>query len=111
MTGVAGIRSVPYRRSTSSTRSIGRSRSSLEHEIDRVGRDARILAAHDAGDYDGLLRVGDHEHPAVQVARFPVQGRDFFVIARAPDDNLLPTELAGIEGVHGLAGFEHDVVA
>ena len=74
-------------------------------------RDARVRPAHDPGDDHGPLRVGDHEHPAVEDALLAVEGDDLFPVGRAADDDLAAGQPAGVAGVQGLPVLEHHEIA
>ena len=83
----------------------------LEHEVEGIGGDAGVGGAHDAGDDDRVLSVGDDEHTGGKGALFFVEGGDFFALGSVTDDDLAVGEFSGVEGVHGLAVFEHHVVS
>ena len=72
-------------------------------------------AAHDAGDRDRLLGVGDHQHLRVQDALDVVQCHQPLAGPRPPRHDHRP-EGVGVEGVlrlpklqHGVVGRVHDV--
>ena len=72
--------------------------------------DFGALAAHYAGDGVGFGGVADDEHGGVEFAVLAVEGADGFVGLGVADDDGVVGEGAVIEGVHGLAALEHDVV-
>ena len=69
-----------------------------------------ILAAHDAGQADGLVSVGNHQHPRLQGAAHAVQGDDGLALCALPHHNFTRRHVAVIKGVHRLAVFQHDIV-
>ncbi len=72
--------------------------------------DFGVSAAHDAGEGDGASGVGDDEHAGAEEAFAAVDAGDFFGGAGFADDDFVAGELVEVEGVEGLAEFEHDVV-
>jgi hypothetical protein len=68
-----------------------------------------VLGAHDPGDHEAPLLVGDYQHLFVEPAEGTVEERDLLSPSRTPHDNALP-HLRRVEGVYGLAGLQHDVV-
>src|SRR5690606_21922606 len=83
----------------------------FEDEVGGVGGDAGVLAADDAGDDERFFGVGDDEVLRGERALLAVEGEEFFAVAGGAHDDLVAGEFFGIEGVHGLAVFEHHVVA
>src|SRR5690606_10287380 len=69
-----------------------------------------VETTHDAGDRDGLLRVGDDQHVIGQLTVDAVDGTDALARPGAADDYAAAAELAQIEGMQGLAHLQHDVV-
>ena len=82
----------------------------LKDDHGRVAHDLGVGAAHDAGDRDGLLLVADAEHIRREPARRAVERLDGLALARGAHDDLLAADAREIEGVHGLAVLEHDIV-
>ena len=75
----------------------------------RGGRaDLAVQAAHDAGQRDRLALVPDHQVVGLHLAILPVQSRE--AALRAERGHAHRTQPAGVERVHGLAEFQHDVV-
>lgn len=72
--------------------------------------DAGVFAAHDAGEGDGFLGVGDDEVVGVKFVSFAVEGGEFFVGFGLANANGVADEGRRIEGVERLAKFEEDVV-
>ena len=70
---------------------------------------AAALAAHDAGDGDRPGFVSDDQILGTQADRAPVEHLQRFARVGAADDDALRQGVQ-VEGVHGLAEFEHDVV-
>ena len=54
----------------------------LEEHVDRLGRAARLHAAHDAGDADGAIAVGDHRHARVEGICAAVERLDGLAVLR-----------------------------
>ena len=71
---------------------------------------SRFGAAHHAADGHGVRRVGDDAHVFCERALGAVERSHLFAGPRAAHDDALLPELIEIEGVHGLAQLEHDVV-
>ena len=57
------------------------------------------------------MRVCDHHDGRAQFAAFAVECGDAFALGGGAYDQLGTCEFVGVEGVHGLAVFEHHVVA
>ena len=82
----------------------------LEQDVrGRVGNLA-VLAAHDPGDRERTLAVGDQEVGRVELAEDAVQGSDLLAGAGTPDDDASVAEAVGVEGVQRAAERVHDVV-
>ena len=82
----------------------------LEQDALRLRRDLALLAAHDPGDRDGPLSVGDDELLARQRPLGPVERADRLAVARAADDDAALRELRVVERVQRVAEREHHVV-
>ena len=82
----------------------------LEHDVDGIVHDLAVLAAHDAGQTDGLRLVRDDKHVGLELTDAAVERGERLVLARAADDDLAALDIAIIEGVHRLAVFDHDIV-
>ena len=82
----------------------------LEEQVDRRTGDFAVLAAHDAGQGDGLLGVGDDQHVGVELPGLAVDGGDPFVGARAPNDDAVLGEAVVVEGVERLPHLQHHEV-
>ena len=75
-----------------------------------VAGDAGLLAAHDAGQGDGLLDVGDDQHLRGELDDAAVEARQLLPFLGPADDDPAAGELPEIERVDGLSGREEDVV-
>ena len=80
----------------------------FEQQAGRRRADLAVQAAHDAGQRDRLAFVPDHQVVGLHLAVLPVQGREAPV--RAERGHAHRAEPTGVERVHGLAEFQHDVV-
>ena len=69
-----------------------------------------LLAAHDPGERDRALRVGDHEIGRLELAQLAVERAQLLARPRAPDDDPPLRELAAVERVQRAAEREHHVV-
>src|SRR6185312_12096016 len=88
----------------------------LDEHVFGVVVNLRVLAAHDAGERNAFLLVGDQEHVAVQRAFDVVERFEFFALSGAADDDgglfrLVTSAATGneviIESVQRLADFHH----
>ena len=70
-----------------------------------------VLAAHDAGEADGLVLVADAEHARRHPALVPVQGAAGLALARGAHDDVPAVDAGEVEGVHRLAVLHHDIVS
>ena len=82
----------------------------LEEDVRRPLAHLGLLAAHDPGEGDRALGVGDHQILRVELARSPVEGRELLSRPRPPDDDLPAAQRVEIEGVERIAEGEHHVV-
>ena len=82
----------------------------LEDYVHRVGCDLAVLAAHDARQAHGPGIVGDDQHVLRQLPDIAVQGGQLLAVLRPADNDLPALDVAVVEGVHGLAVLQHDVV-
>ena len=82
----------------------------LECDQLRLVGDFRPTAAHYAGYRLRLLRVGDHQHLAIQCSIDTVERGDRFPFGRAADAQCVLAELVEIERVHRVAEFHQHVV-
>ena len=82
----------------------------LEQEVRRLVAHLAVLAAHDPGDRDGPLRVGDHEVGRRELALVAVERADLLPRLRAADDDPALREERAVERVQRRAEREHDVV-
>ena len=82
----------------------------LDEDVRGRVRDARLLAAHDAGDGHRLLLVGDDEHVRAERDVPAFERPERLALLRPADDDPAAADLGQVEGVDGLAGGEEDVV-
>ena len=69
---------------------------------------AQKLAAHDTGNGHRLVAVADHEGVFVDAALYAVQGLEYEGRFKLLDADLF--HLTGVEGMHGLTHFQHQIV-
>ncbi|MNN33913.1 hypothetical protein D3C81_1476920 [compost metagenome] len=83
--------------------------STLEEQIASLGAHATVLSTHHTGDGQSTLVVGDHQGVGAQGDFLAVQ-QDYLLafFRHAHADTAF--DLVQIEGMHGLAEFEHHVV-
>ena len=82
----------------------------LNHDLRGGLVDLGARPAHDAGDADRPVRVGDDERLGVELAVDMVERLDPLAGGRAADDDPAVVDGGGVEGVGRLAELEHDVV-
>jgi hypothetical protein len=82
----------------------------LEQDIVRLLRDLRLLAAHDPGDRDRALAVGDHEVALVQPAQLPVERPQLLTFVGPPHDDPAAGERREVERVQRVPETVHHVV-
>ena len=82
----------------------------LERHAPRAARHFRVCAAHDSGHGLRARGVGNHQHVVRQRACGAVQRGDGFAGASAADPQLAAAEEVEVEGVHGMARLDHDVI-
>ncbi|MEY3274856.1 MAG: hypothetical protein RL153_121, partial [Verrucomicrobiota bacterium] len=88
---------------------------SLDEDVGGVGLDAGVGPAHDAGEGDALISVGDQEHLWRELAGDAVEGGEGLALGGAADDDGgdavgVAGEEAKVEGVERLPGLEHHQV-
>ena len=69
-----------------------------------------VGSAHDPGQADDAVAVGDGDHLAVELPLLVVQGRHPLARPGPPHDQRRPAERRRVVGVHRLVQLEHDVV-
>src|SRR6185369_6844325 len=89
--------------------------SALDEYIDGLLVDLRVRAAHDTGQGDAFLFVGNQQHFARERAVLVVERLEFFLIGGATNDDggliiLAFGDEMIVERMQRLADFEHDVV-
>ena len=82
----------------------------LEQDVGRRLADLRLLAAHDPGERDRALAVGDHQVGRLELPVDAVERAQRLARPRAPHDDPLAGERREVEGVERVAEREHDVV-
>ena len=76
-----------------------------------VSLDLGLLAAHDPGERDRALGVGDHEVGGLELPVDAVEGAERLARSRAPDDDPCPrASVAKSNACSGLPEREHHVV-
>ena len=83
----------------------------LQQHIHRGVTDLGVGPAHDTGEADRLLRVGDHQCVAGQLAVFAVQRCQMLAFDGPANDDLVVHHGVEIEGMQWLADLEHHVVS
>ena len=81
----------------------------LDQHVPGLPGDLGLGSAHDPGQADGLVGVGDHQVLRVQLAVLPVEGLQGLPGA-GPADVEGSGDLLGVVEVQGLAQLQHDVV-
>ena len=81
----------------------------LEEDGGRLLGHLRVEPAHDPGEGDRALAVGDDEVGRVELAELAVQAR-LLALPRAPDDDPAACERLVVEGVERVSEREHHVV-
>ena len=82
----------------------------LDEDVHGRAGDARLLAAHDPGQGDGLVLVGDDQHLRGELDRPAVEALELLPLLGPADDDPAAGELLEVECVDGLARREEDVV-
>ena len=82
----------------------------LEHHVVGVVHDLGVQPAHDARQTYRPALVGNDQMVGVQRVLPAVQGGELFALSGTADDDLPAVDIAVVEGVHGLAVLQHDVV-
>ena len=81
----------------------------FDENVLRLGRDHGVPAAHDAGEAESFLFVGDDEVVGIEDAFDAVERLQLFAFAGAADDDAA-FDLVEVEGVGGMAHAEQDEV-
>ena len=82
----------------------------LENHRRRAVPHLRRDTAHDPGQTDRVLAVGDHEHPRIEGTRDMVERLERLAIARSPHDDQALGDRIGVVGVLRLPKLMHHVV-
>ena len=82
----------------------------LEQDVRGLLRDGRVEAAHDPGERNRTLGVGDHDIRRVEKTFHAVEGDEGFAPGRLADDQEPAPNLVEIEGVQGLRRVPEHVV-
>ena len=72
--------------------------------------DAAVFAAHDARYGAGLFGIGNDQHLRGELPHGAIQGGDGLARGGIAYHDLAVLDILEIEGVHGLAVFQHDIV-
>ena len=82
----------------------------LKDHVHGVVGDLAVLAAHDARQAHGPGIVGDDQVVGGELPDLAVQGGELLALFGQADDDLTALHIAVVEGVHGLAILQHNVV-
>ena len=82
----------------------------FEHHVGGAFDDLAFLAAHDARQTGGVVRVTDAQIIRPQLPLHAVQRGQRLALAGPADDDLPARYLAQVKGVHGMAVLDHDKV-
>ena len=82
----------------------------LENNVNRVGNDLAVLAAHDASKADSARIVRDNENVGVELPDVSVERCKLLALGGAANDDPAALDVAIVECVHRLAVFHHDIV-
>ena len=82
----------------------------LEQNVDGVVADLGVGAAHDAGESDNVIVVGNHRHARFEFPRLTIEGDHGLPGGRPAGDELRAPDLGQVIGVERLSEFEHHVV-
>jgi hypothetical protein len=82
----------------------------LQKNIDRIGANFGIFAAHDAGQGDGALSIADGQITTIENALLAVQGDEFLTLAGVLDDNAPFAQKLKIKGMQGVSQLHEDII-
>jgi len=82
----------------------------FEQDARRFVSDLAVEAAHDTGDTDWPLRIGDHERVARQRTSDVVERFDLFPWSRTANDDPVAFQARTVEGMLRLSPLDHHVV-
>src|SRR5277367_1281072 len=82
----------------------------FDYDIARLLGDHRVVAAHHAGETDGLFRVANDEVFGSELALDSVESLQRLAGARLANDDLPAFEKIHVENMRGLPDFPEDVV-
>ena len=82
----------------------------LKDHVRGVGDDLAVQAAHNARQTHGPVLIGNDQHIGIELAHASVQGGELLALLRPADHDLAALHIAVVEGMHGLAVLQHDVV-
>ena len=82
----------------------------LKYHHGGIVPDLAVQAAHDAGQANGLILVGNHQHTGLQGSLGTLQGGHGFARLGLPDHDLAGGDIPVVKGMHGLAVLQHDIV-
>ncbi len=84
--------------------------SGFEQDINGFRANFGVDSAHDAGEGDGSLGIGDDQHGRSQFALAAVDADEGLAAPGVADDDLSAVDLGEIKGMKRLTEFHHDVV-
>ena len=82
----------------------------FEQDVRRPLADLGLLSAHDPGESDRPLGVGDEQIVRLEIPLDSVQRSQLLALVRAADDDLAAANRVVVEGVQGVAERQHHVI-
>ena len=82
----------------------------LKEDHGGIAHDLAVGTAHDAGHADGSVLIADAEHRGGQLSLIAVQRLNGLALTGGADDDMVALHAGEVEGVHGLAVFQHHIV-
>src|ERR1019366_7717407 len=82
----------------------------FQHHARGLGADRAIAAADHAGQRDGARRIRDHQVRFIQRVSFVIERAEGLAGLRRANEDGVPVQQVGVEGVHGLRQFGHHEV-
>ena len=82
----------------------------FKHHHGGIFLDFGVFSAHNAGQTDGLVAVGNHQHAGLQITDIAVQSGEGLIGLRFPDYDFAGGNIPVVKSVHGLAIFQHHIV-
>ena len=82
----------------------------LKEDHGGIAHDLTVGTAHDARYADGSVLIADAEHGGGQLPLIAVQRLNGLALPGGADDDVVALHAGEVEGVHGLAVFQHHIV-